>query len=184
VFDRNAARTEKVDVPGEFAAWAPSGEIVVVDDAGALARLDHAKTTPVAVGPYMHGHVTLDAANGRVLSSGWNATTHLNEVLALDLATWNETAISPPAPYATYGWPKASRSGKRVAWLAYDRALRGESLVVSGKTLVPHTRELVGFAWIDDDTIVAHYANRIDVLDARDGKPKGSQPTDADDMMR
>jgi hypothetical protein len=185
-FDRANHASTKIDVPGELAAWlAPSGDVVVADDDGALARASHGKKTPVADGAYRHDDFSLDAASHRLLSTGWNDATKRSEVLALDLATWQETAVAPPAPYATYHWPSASPSGRRVAWLATSYANRtlAEGLVVDGRAIIAPTRELVGFAWIDDRTLVAHYENRIDVVAAADGAVKGSKTTNAQDMM-
>jgi hypothetical protein len=184
VFDRRSGRSAPVDVPGELAAWLPSGEVVVVDDDGALFRVDRGTKRPVAVGPYRHDDVSLDVAGNRLLSTGWDDATKRDEVLSLDLRTWKETAAAPPAPYATYLGPSASPTGKRVAWLATSFAHRtlAEALVVDGKPVVPPAHDLVGFAWIDDGALVAHYADRIDVVDASDGSVKGSQSTGAHDI--
>jgi hypothetical protein len=186
VFDRDNGRSTPIDVPGELAAWLPSGEVIVVDDDGALFRVDHGTKTPVAVGPHRHDDFSLDAAGQRLLSTGWDETRKRDDVLALDLGTWKETALGPPAPYATYHWPSASPSGKRVAWLAtsFGHHVMSEALVVDGKTVVTPSRDLVGFTWIDDDTLVAHYADRLDVVDANDGAVKGSKATAAHDTMR
>ena len=185
VFDRDAGKSTKVGVAGELAAWLPSGERLFVDDDGALARLDHGAKELVAAGPRMRCDFALDAARHRVVEVAWNDATHRDELLALDLATWNESALAPPAPYATYLGPHASPSGKRVAWLAAAHVPHGIplALVVDGKTLVAPTRELTGFAWLDDDTLVAHYADRLDVLDANDGKVKGTRATGAQDSL-
>ena len=185
VFDRERRASVKTEVPGELAAWLPSGDLVVVDDDGALARVHDGTKTPVAAGPYRHDDFALDLGGNRLLSTGWNDATKRAEVLALDLRTWQETPIAPPAPYATYLWPHASPSGKRVAWLAtpVTRHPLTEALVVDGRTLVAPARDLVGFAWIDDDTLVAHHADRLDVLDANDGTVKGTTTTDAQDML-
>ena len=185
VFDRERRVSVKTEVPDELAAWLPSGDLVVADDDAALIRVHGGTKTPVAAGPYRHGDFALDVAGDRLLSTGWNDATKRNEVLALDLHTWQETPIAPPAPYATYLWPHASPSGKRVAWLATSVTRRPftEALVVDGKTLVAPARDLVGFAWIDDDTLVAHHADRLDVIDANDGTVKGTATTDAEDML-
>jgi hypothetical protein len=190
VFDRERGRSVKTDGPGQLgqlgqlAAWLAGGALIVADDDGALARTK--TNTPVAVGPYRHDDFSLDVAGNRLLSTGWDDGRKRDEVLALDLATWKETPLAPPAPYATYHWPSASPSGRRVAWLATSFAHHGipEALVVDGKTLVAPTRDLVGFAWIDDRALVAHYADRLDVIDASDGTVKGSKTTGAQDTMR
>ena len=121
VFDRERRVSVKTEVPGELAAWLPSGDLVVADDDGALARVHDGTKTPVAAGPYRHDDFALDLAGDRLLSTGWNDATKHAEVLALDLRTWQETPI---APSATYLWPHASPSGKRVAWLATPVARR------------------------------------------------------------
>ncbi|HEY2369064.1 MAG TPA: hypothetical protein VGH87_21855 [Polyangiaceae bacterium] len=189
VFDRANHSATNIVVPGELAAWlAPplgNGDVIVADDDGALARASHGKKTPVADGAYRHDDFSLDAASHRLLSTGWNDATQRSEVLALDLTTCTESAVAPPAPYATYHWPSASPSGRRVAWLATSFANRrlAEGLVVDGRAIIAPTRELVGFAWIDDRTLVAHYEDRIDVVAAADGAVKGSKTTNAQDMM-
>src|SRR6185369_13584172 len=149
---------------------------------GAIIRGTKAITTK----QYVHTSFSLDATGHRLLSSGWDETRKRNDLLALDLVTWTETAIAPSAPYATYGWPSASPSGKRVAWLASARVGRtlAEGLAVDGKTIVAPTYELVGFTWIDDRAIVAHYRDRLDVIDANDGTVKGTKTTNAHDTMR
>ena len=172
VFDRSDARAAKADVPGEFVAWLPSGEIIVMNDDAVTTHIDPALVV---------SNVALDVPRGRLLASSWKAATHTNEILAIDLATWNQTPIAPPAAYATYGWPKASASG-RVAWLSYDFKSRTEALVASGKAIAGPSRDLVGFQWIDDTAMVAHYRDRIDVIDAHDGKTKVTQATGADDI--
>jgi len=190
VYDRDDAKTTPVDLTlgdmEEIAALLDSGEIVFSNDDGALERFDpiSKKTTPIGGGPYRHSGFSIDGH--RLLSAGWNDATKRNEVLALDLSTWRETAIAPPAPYATYLWPAASRSGKHVAWLASSYAAHVHSvfLVVDNKPLVGASADLVGFEWIDDAAIVAHYRNRLDVVDLVDGSVAGSTATNADDMMR
>jgi hypothetical protein len=181
VFDRASAQTENIDIgTGELMAWLPSGEIVVTGDDAALVRVDRGTKTSVTT-PFILNYLTLDAPRRRLLSSGWNDKTHLNEVLAIDLATFETRSLAPPASYATYASPKASRGG-RVAWLEYDRASRTEALVVDGKKIVG-AHDLVGFEWIDERALVAHYAGRIEVVSARDGKTKASQATGADDIL-
>ena len=185
VFDRDDGKSTKVDVAGELAAWLPSGEMLFVDDDGGLVRIDHGTKLSIAGAPRMRRDFALDTARHRVVEVAWNDATHRDELLALDLATWSESALAPPAPYATYLWPHASPSGKRVAWLATAHVPHGIplALVVDGKTLVAPTRDLTGFAWLDDDTLVAHYADRLDVLDANDGRVKGSRATGAHDTL-
>ncbi len=184
VFDRATHASTKTDVPGELAALLATGDVIVANDDGALERVGHGSKTPVGDVAYRHGDYSLDAASNRLLTTGWNDTTKHNELLALDLTTWKETPVAPPAPYATYLWPSASPSGRRIAWLATSHHPLAEGLVVDGKTIVAPTRELVGFVWIDDHALVAHYEDRIDVVDATDGTVKGSKTTDAHDTMR
>jgi hypothetical protein len=190
VYDRDTAKTTPIDVPAELVAWLPSGDVIVANDDGGgdLARVDETtKTkTPVASGPRFHSGFSVDAAKNRVLSTAWNDQTKRDEILSLDLATWHETAIAPPAPYATYLHPAASASGKRIAWLASTYAAHVHSvfLVVDGKPLVGPSGDLVGFEWIDDGAIVAHYRNRLDVVDLTDASVVGSIATNADDMIR
>ena len=105
-------------------------------------------------------------------------------MLSLDLRTWQETPIAPPAPYATYLWPSASPlGGKRVGWIATAPKYLMLALVIDSKPIVGPTRDLVGFAWIDDATVVAHYENRLDVVNADNGAVQGSRTTDAQDML-
>ncbi len=186
VFDRDDARTTAVDVPGELAAWLPSGDVIVADDDGALSRVHRGTKTPVAPGASRHDDFSLDVAGHRLLSTGWDETRKRTDVLALDLTTWKESALAPPGPYASYLWPCASPSGKRVAWLAstFEHHVLAEALVVDGKTISAPSRDLVGFTWIDDRALVAHYADRLDVVDANDGTMRGSRATGAHDSMR
>ena len=190
VYDRDDAKTTTVDLSlddfEEIAALLDSGELVIANDDGALERfvpLTKART-PITNGQVRHSSFSIDGH--RLFSTGWDDTTKHDEVLALDLATWKEVAIAPPAPYATYLWPAASRSGKHVAWLASSYAAHVHSvfLVVDGKPLAGPSGDLVGFEWIDDGAIVAHYRNRLDVVDVVDGGVAGSTTTNADDMMR
>lgn len=187
VFDRDDPKPVKIDIPGELSAWLPSGNLIVVDDDGALTRVERGGTKkPVAVGPYRHNAFFLDMAGGRLLSTAWDDSSKRDAILALDLATWTESPVAPPAPYATYLHPSASPSGRRLAWLATSRVGRSlaEELVVDEKTLVAPTYDLVGYAWIGEDVLVAHFRDRLDVLDVKDGKVKGSQITHAEDSMR
>ncbi|CAN5474328.1 hypothetical protein BH11MYX1_BH11MYX1_47510 [soil metagenome] len=181
VFDRHDRKSVKIDVVGELAAWLPSGAMVFVDDDGALTRIDRGVKQAVAVGSYRHMDFALDVVGGRLLSIGWDETSKHANVLALDLATWNETTLAPPAPYATYMAPHASPSGKHLAWFAFSPHLQA-ALVVDGKTIVAATHELVDYSWIGEDTLLAHYADRLDVIDATDGSVKGSRATDAHDV--
>ena len=105
-----------------------------------------------------------------------------DEVIATDLATLEETPISPPAPYSTYLRPRACPSGRRIAWLQSVHRPLAEALVVDGKTIVAPDGDLVGFAWIGEDALVAHYRNRLAVVDANDGTVRGTKITGADDI--
>jgi hypothetical protein len=179
VYDRDDAKTTALDVTGELVTWLPSGDVLVSnEDGGDLARIDETtKTrTPLEVGPYFLSTFSLDAANGRLLSAAFNDTTKRSEIVALDLATWTRTTIAPPAPYASYGSPSASASGKHVAWLAPVRP-RGTALVVDGKQAAGPLTDVASFAWIDDTAIVLHYSDRLDVVSASDGAVRGSTRT-------
>jgi hypothetical protein len=189
VYDRDDAKTTPIDLSlgelDEIAALLDTGEVLVTNDDGALERFDpKAKTRTPLASTYRHSGFSIDAH--RLLSTGWDEKTMRDDVLALDLATWKETAVAPAAPYATYLVPAASRSGKHIAWLAssYTAHVHSVYLVVDGKPLAGPSGDLVGFEWIDDASIVAHYRNRLDVVDVVDGTVAGSTTTNADDMMR
>ena len=189
VYDRDDAKTTPVDLTlddfEEIAALLDSGELLVTNDAGALDRFDpRTKTRTLAVGgPYRHSSFSI--GHGRLLSTGWDEKAKVTEILALDLATWKETALTTPGGYAEYGWPAASPSGKRVAWIdTTGRRPMTHTLVVDGSVVTNPSSDLVGFEWIDDAAIVAHYRNKLDVVDTHDGSVRGTITTDADDMSR
>ncbi|NOU26766.1 MAG: hypothetical protein HOO96_02575 [Polyangiaceae bacterium] len=184
VYDRDVAKTTRVELilgdSEEIAALLDSGELLVTNLDGAFERFDPlTKTrTPIAGGRYVRSHHFV--ARDRVLSTGWDETTKRTTILALDLATWNESAITTPGGYAEALWPAASPSGRRVAWTRPSPGMK-LALVVDGTTRTPASRDLVGFQWIDDTAIVAHYRNRLDVVATDDGAVRGTFTTNAED---
>jgi len=163
VFDRDGGRSVKTDLPGALVAWLASGERIVVGDG-------------------IYDDYSVDLPNRRLLSTQWDDVAKTDEVIATDLATLEETPISPPAPYSTYLRPRACPSGRRIAWLQSVHRPLAEALVVDGKTIVAPDGDLVGFAWIGEDALVAHYRNRLAVVDANDGTVRGTKITGADDI--
>ena len=166
VFDRDSGRSVKTDLPGALVAWLPSGERIVVGDG-------------------IYDDFSLDLSNRRLLSTEHDDDVDGDAVIATDLATLEETVLASAVPRASTLWPRASASGRRIAWLqSTPRGHRplAEGLVVDGKTIVAPDRDLVGFAWIGEDALVAHYRDRLAVVDANDGTVRGTKATGADDI--
>jgi hypothetical protein len=151
VHDLDAHSTESVEMPCEFQAWLASGEFLVACEASTvLARVrgksmvrlpkNHERYSQVSVGD--NGTIAFVADDAGV-----------SRVIAMDPSSFGERVVSADGKFGQYQFPKASPSGKHVAYahlVPIGGGRRRMDVIVDRGSIA---RDVSDYAWIDDEGI-------------------------------
>jgi len=175
-YDPARATSTPVAMPGEFAGWLPTGELLVRNDELRVVSASGA-TRSLTPGLHADPQVALDAARTHLatfvpLDESYERT----QLVSIDVRTAERKPLAPPQHPADLQWPRWSPSGAKIACLASDHRPDGhvfQGLWVDGARVGELTPDLYAHAWVDEDTIVLVHEKELVVLAIATGTVKG-----------
>lgn len=183
LYELRSHTSRAVTLPGEFAAWIAGDEIAV--SAGPRpfvasylrTKLGATDTAPKPFLPDRRcGQFQTHPEGSRLLAlCDWDDKSQLVE---LDLLDGHVMSTMAEGTFAEHQWPRFSPSGRRIAWIRQSR-FRGAqpigALIVDSNTTFacPGAGSVIGYRWIDDDTVFCDCADDFYVVEVPTGAVKG-----------
>lgn len=170
-YDLRTGITTPVRMPGEYAGWLPTGDLLVHAHSELLVASGGTERS-LTLGLIASPQLAIRADGTQVATFVSTEAAHgIEQLVSIDTRTAQRTPIGPPRAFGTLQWPKWSPSGAKLACLESERDghEKRQSAWVDGMRLGSPSADLYDFEWIDDETLVLVYTKQLQVVSARTG---------------
>lgn len=176
--DLRTGRTAIVVLPGIYAGWLATGEIVVAVSASQKLVAVHGGTSrDVTDLPFHYSQVNVSADGMRMVASasreGERPGETMEVIVGIDAHTAKTTPLTRPSGYAEQQWPAVSPGRKQLAYIRTTHPRSGvptHTIVVDGRDVTAPASEPLAFTWLDDDAIALERRDGLVVIDATTGE--------------